>query len=66
MIGMGSRPVSAIRPANTETNAGGPPASVATVRSTCATVISAVTLSFTPVAGKALLQLGASSRPACW
>ena len=49
MIGIGSRPVSAIRPAKTEMTDGGPPASsLATISSTWASVRSAVTLSLTP------------------
>ena len=50
MIGIGSRPVSAMRPANTETYAAAPGARHSITSSTCATVMSAVTLTFTPSA----------------
>ena len=48
MIGTGSRPVSAIRPANTEMMASGPPARAPAAVSTWRTVMSAVTLRCTP------------------
>ncbi len=48
MIGSGSTPASAIRPANTEMYEGAPSLTAAVISSTCAVVKSAVTLTFTP------------------
>ena len=48
--GTGSRPVSAIRPAKTETNAPTSSARLSTTRATCSSVRIAVTFSFTPAA----------------
>jgi hypothetical protein len=48
MIGTGSLPVSAMRPANIEIYAGGPARRFVATRSTFASVRSAVTLTLTP------------------
>src|SRR5450755_12778 len=48
IIGTGSRPVSATRPANTEMTAWQPPASVTVTASTWLSVMSAVTFTWTP------------------
>ena len=50
MIGTGSRPVSAIRPANTEMQLGAPSATAAVISLTWRSVNSAVTLTCTPSA----------------
>ncbi len=50
MIGMGSRPVSAMRPANTEMNDAGPLDRAPTTERTWSTVMSAVRLSWMPSA----------------
>ena len=50
MRGIGSRPVSAIRPAKTDTTEGAPPLRASAVSRTCSSVQIAVTLSFTPAA----------------
>ena len=47
MIGTGSIPASAIRPAKTEMQDGAPSATAAVISSTCAAVKSAVTLTWT-------------------
>ena len=48
IIGTGSRPVSAMRPANTDTTVAAPPLTARHTSRTWASVIRAVTLSFTP------------------
>src|SRR5205807_22577 len=48
MIGSGSMPVSAMRPAKTETKQGAPPFTASTTPCTCSSVNSAVTLSAIP------------------
>src|SRR5206468_4227296 len=48
MIGNGSMPASAMRPANTETKQSGPLASALATHSTCSTVKSAVTFTLVP------------------
>ena len=50
MIGTGSRPESAIRPANTETKDPGPSASQEAASSTWSRVINAVTFTLIPLA----------------
>src|SRR5438874_5227328 len=50
MIGIGSRPVSAIRPAKTDTMAGTEGDRISTTAATCCSVISAVTFTLTPAA----------------
>src|SRR5712692_7656421 len=53
MIGTGSLPVSAIRPANTDTIAGTEGDKTSATLITCCSVISAVTLTLTPAATNA-------------
>ena len=48
MIVTGSRPVSAMRPAKTETHEGAPPRSLATMSRTWTSVITAVTFTLMP------------------
>ncbi len=48
MIGIGSIPASAMRPAKTDTHEGAPSLTAAVISSTCAVVKSAVTFTFTP------------------
>ena len=64
--GIGSRPVSAMRPANTETTDGAPPSSARATSRTCSSVQIAVTFSFTPAPASSRDQLGASARAWCW
>ena len=52
MSGTGSRPVSAMRPAKTETQAGAPPASAAPTSRTWSSVSIAVTFTLTPARGE--------------
>ena len=54
MIGIGSRPESAMRPAKTETKRAWPSGEPARGVSTCASVISAVTFTLTPSAEQPL------------
>ena len=64
--GIGSRPVSAIRPAKTETTWPGPPSDAAATASTWAVVISAVTLRCTPSADSSRITLVAGHALRCW
>ena len=66
MIGIGSRPVSAIRPAKTETTWPGPPCEAAATVSTWATVISAVTLRWTPSAESSRITSSLEHALRCW
>jgi hypothetical protein len=54
MIGRGSMPASAIRPAKTDRKAGAPSLTAAVTSSTCAVVKSAVTLTLTPLSESSL------------
>src|SRR5579863_6374037 len=62
-IGIGSRPVSAIRPAKIDTSDGAPPESAAADAATCRTVKTAVTLIRTPSWDKRRVR-SAVGRPA--
>ena len=62
MSGTGSRPVSAMRPAKTETTDGAPPDKALAVPLTCSSVQIAVTLSFTPLAASSATSGSADSR----
>ena len=62
MSGTGSRPVSAMRPANTDTTDGAPPSSACATSRTWSSVQMAVTFSFTPAADSSLISARADSR----
>ncbi len=61
-IGSGSQPASATRPAKIEIQLGGPFFKLSSTSSTCAMVIIAVTLTFTPSRAKRRIN-GAELRP---